>query len=68
MSQHEEFHPVRWLAGILIGIVLSSLSGLGMIALRHEGQISSWGARIDEVKHVLERMERKLDQSLKERP
>ena len=63
-GDHASGNGVRWLAGILIGLVLSALSSLGAIALRHEGAIAANTERQQGEQQQMDRMERKLDRAL----
>jgi hypothetical protein len=58
-------NPTRWLAGILIGVILTALGGLSGVVLRHEGIIGRWEGQLDTIQRSLERMEQKVDNLLK---
>lgn len=65
MSNGEHTSAARWLAGILIGFVLTSIGGLSGVQLVHERRISSIETRQEDAREQLGRIEHKLDVLLK---
>lgn len=67
MSASNETSPpglAKWLAGVLIGSVFSTLGWLGNSAVSHERRLSAVETRQVDDRQYWERLERKLDRVL----
>lgn len=60
-GNHDSGNRAQWLAGILFGVILSAISWLCGVVMRHEGSIGRWDGQLETIQRGLERLEHKVD-------